>query len=144
MEEPKIPTPQIVYGKILYWLSILAALICTIGPAFTAAFPDKNFMNPHYLFFTIWEGNNPATVWQQVGGGFPGGHFWLNNFSSWIWEWDGLTQFGLVLGCSSACLALLVTSIAFLREKPRSYGWALLALVIAAMVLLSATGIYHV
>jgi len=140
MEKPKIPLAQIVYGGIVYWLCIIAAFICTMGSVLAIAFPDKNFMNPHYLFFSIWEGNSPEAVWQQVGGGFPGGHFWLNNLNTW----DGVTQFGLVVGCACAFLALLGTSIAFLREKPRSYGWASVSLLIALMVILSAVGVYHV
>ncbi len=140
MEKPKIPLPQIVYGRIIYWLCILAALICTIGSVLAIAFPDNNIMNPHYLFFSIWEGNNPEAVWQQVAGGFPGGHFWLHNLTTF----DGFTQFGLVIGCSCACVALLGASIAFLREKPKSYGWALVSLWVASMVILSALDIYHV
>jgi len=140
MEEPKIPIPQIIYGKIIYWLCIIAALTCTIGQVLAIAFPNRNFMNPHYLFFNIWQGNNPEAVWQQVGGGFPGGHFWLQNLNTW----DGFTQLGIVIGCSCAFIALLGASIAFLREKPRAYGWALVALSVAALVLLSALGIYHV
>lgn len=137
---PKIPLPQIVYGKITYWLCIIAAMICTIGTVLAIVFSDRNFMNPHYLFFNIWEGNNPETVWQQIGGGFPGGHFWLHNLNAW----DGITQFGIVIGCSCALLALLGASIAFLQEKPRSYGWALVSLFVALLVILSLLGIYHV
>jgi len=140
MEKPKIPLPQIVYGQIVYWLCIIAAVVCTIGSVLAIAFPDKNIMNPHYLFFSIWEGNNPEAVWQQVAGGFPRGHFWLHNLTTF----DGFTQFGIVIGCSCACLALLGASITFLRGKPRSCGWALVSLFVAAMVLLSAVGIYHV
>jgi len=139
MEGPKIPLPQIVYGKFIYWLCIIAAFICTIGLVLGIALPDKNFLNPHYLFFNIWEGNNPEAVWQQIGGGFPGGHFWLHNLNTW----DGVTQFGLVIGCACAFLALVVTAIAFLKEKPRSYGWALVSFFVALMVLLSMLGIYH-
>ena len=138
MEGPKIPLPQIVYGKLIYWLSIMAAMICTIGPVIAVALPDNNLTNPHYLFFTIWEGSNPEAVWQEVSGGFPGGHFWLHNLTMG----DGFTQFGLVIGCSCAFLALLGAAVAFLREKPKGYGWAVVSLCVASMVLLSALGIY--
>ena len=140
MQEPKIPSPQIVYGKIVYWLCIVAAFICTIGPVLGMAFRDNNLLNPHYLFFTIWKGSSPEAVWEEVGGGFPGGHFWIHNLNTW----DGLTQLGLVIGCSCAFLALLGSSIAYFRQKPTAYGWALVALFVAVLVLLSAVGIYHV
>jgi len=140
MERPKISLPQIVYGKFIYWFSIVAAMICTIGPVIVMAFPDNNVMNPHYLFPTIWEGKNAEAVWQEVGGGFPGGHFWLHNLTSG----DGFTQFGLVVGCICAFLALIATATAYLREKPRAYGWALISLWVALLVILSALGIYQV
>ncbi len=140
MQEPKVPSPQIVYGRIIYGLCIVAAFICTIGPVLGMALRDSNLLNPHYLFFTIWKGSDPEAVWEEVGGGFPGGHFWIHNLNTW----DGVTQFGLVIGCACASLALLGAAIAFLREKPRSYGWALVSLFVALMIILSALGIYHV
>ena len=136
----KIPAPQIVYGKIIYWISIIGAIVCLVGATFAIAFPDNNYINPHYLFSSIWEGNNPDTVWEQTGGGFPGGHFWVDNLT----KWDGITQLGIVIGCSCACIALLGTGITFLTRKSRSYGWAAVSFFIATLVCLSALGIYHV
>ena len=140
MRKPKIPLSQTIYGQTIYWVCVLATLVCIAGPVLAIAFPDRNTMNPHYLFFSIWEGNSPGDVWQQVAGGFPGGHFWLQNLNTW----DGFTQFGIVIGCSCACLALLGASTAFLLEKPRSYGWALVSFFIASFIILSALGIYHI
>lgn len=140
MTDPKISLSQIVYGKIVYWLCIISTLVCVIGSVLSIAFPDNNFMNPHYLFFSIWEGNNPQAVWQQIGGGFPGGHFWVNNLD----KWDGVTQLGIVIGCSCASLALLGAFVIFLVKKPRAYGWAAASLFVALMVILSTIGIYHV
>lgn len=139
MERPKISLPQIVYGEFIYWLSIIAAIICTIGPVIIMVFPDNNVMNPHYLFSTIWVSKSVEAVWQEEGG-FPGGHFWVHNLTTG----DGFTQFGLMVGCASAFLALVGTAIAYLREKPRAYGWALISLWIALLVILSALGIYQV
>ena len=139
MDKPKIPLSQIVYGRCIYWLCITAAVICTIGPVVAIAFLDNNFMNPHYLFPAIWEGKSPEMIWLQVGKGFPGGNFWLHNLNTG----DGLIQFGLVIGCSCASVALMATAIAYFREKPRAYGWALLSLWLAAMIILSAMGTYQ-
>lgn len=79
-------------------------------------------------------------MWQEIGGGFPGEHFWLHNLNTW----DGVTQFGLVIGCACAYLALLGAAIAFLWEKPQPYGWILVSLFVALMITLSTLGIYHV
>ena len=59
MEAPKVPSAQIVYGRIIYWLCIIAAVICTAGSTLAVVFPGQNVMDPHYLFFNIWQGNKP-------------------------------------------------------------------------------------
>jgi len=114
-EIPKMPRAQLVYGEIIYWLAIAAAIICMIGP--------------------VIDGKNTETIWQEVGGGFPGGHFWFKNFT----KGDGFTQFGLALGCACALWALIATAIAYLREKV--YLYVSLSLWVALLVFLAATGI---
>ena len=132
-------SPQRVYGEVAYWFSIVAALICTIAPIVTVAFPGRNVVDPHFLFSAIWAGQGPEAIWGGAAGGLPGSHFWLRNLSSG----DGMIQFGLELGCCSAGIALLATAIAYLKRKPRSWGWAAASLTIAILVTLAALGIYQ-
>jgi len=134
----KQPLPNRLYGNIIYWVSIIAAIICIIAPVISLAFPDRNVLDPQFLFSTIWEGAKPAEVWEAAGNGFPGGHFWLNNLT----YGDGLIQFGIVVGGSCAGFSLIGAAIGYLRQKPRSPGWALAALVICVFILLSAIGVY--
>jgi hypothetical protein len=138
-DHPTQPSSQCVYGGFVYWLSLIASMICTLAPVIAIAFPGRNIMNPYYLFSAIWEGKEPDLVWQRVSGGFPGGHFWLNSLT----YGDGLIQLGLVLGCSSAGVALVATAIVYIKQKPRSYGWALACLALATLVSLAAVGIYQ-
>lgn len=133
------PRPQRVYGGIVYWLSIVAALVCLVGPVITIAFPAKNVMDPHSLFSKIWAGNSPDAIWRSVPTVPPGGHFWLHTLPSG----DAIIQLGLELGCCSAGIALLATSLAYLSRRPRSYGWAIGSFVIAVLVALAAVGIYQ-
>jgi hypothetical protein len=116
----------------------VAGIICIVAPVLSIAFRQRNLLDPQFLFSTIWQGANPDKVWQTAGSGFPGGHFWINHLA----YGDGLIQLGVVLAGSSAGLALLGTAIAFLKQKPRSYGWALLSLVICILIFLSAIGLY--
>jgi hypothetical protein len=134
-ETPIMPRAQLVYGAIIYWITIAAAIICMIGPVISLASPDNNVLNPYYLFAGIFDGKKAATVWQEVGGGFPGGHFYFKNFTMG----DGFTQFGLALGCSVALWALLATAIAYLWEK--IYLYVILSLWVAFLVAVSAIGI---
>ncbi len=135
VEKPQIERVQIVYGEIVYWVTILAAIICMIGPVISMYSVENNVLNPHYLFSAIFEGKNAETIWQEVGGGFPGGHFYLSNFT----KGDGFTQFGLALGCSVGLWALIATAITYLREK--TYVYVFLSLWVSMLILLSMIGI---
>jgi hypothetical protein len=133
-ERPTFSRAQIVYGQIVYWVTIGACLICMIGPLIAMASVDNNVGNPHYLFASIFEGDDAETVWKKVAGGFPGGHFWAKN----ITKGDGLTQFGLALGCSVALWALIAAAFLYMKEKV--YLYVVLSLWVALLVFLSASG----
>ena len=134
-ETPKMPRANTVYGAIVYWITIISCLICMVGPVISVAFPENNALNPYKLFNAIFEGKNAQQVWQEVGGEYPGGHFYLKNLT----YGDGFTQFGLALGCSVALWALIATAIAYFKD--RIYLYAGLALWVAVMVALSMVGI---
>ena len=134
-EIPKMPRAQTIYGAIVYWVTIISCLICMVGPVISVAFPEKNVLNPYKLFNAIFEGKNAQTVWQEVGGEFPGGHFYLKNLTFG----DGFTQFGLALGCSVALWALIAAAIAYASDK--IYIYVVLSLWVTALVALSMIGI---
>ncbi|MBW2622033.1 MAG: hypothetical protein JRD68_03940 [Deltaproteobacteria bacterium] len=134
-ERPKIPDAQIVYGEVVYWITIVAAIFCMVGPVIAVANIDNNVLNPHFLFQAIFEGKTPEVIWEEVGGGFPGGHFYKDN----LFRGDGFSQLGLALGCSAALWALLCTAVAYLKD--RVYLYTILALWVSGMVILSAVGI---
>ena len=106
-----------------------------VGPVISVANPENNVLNPYKLFNAIFQGKDAQTVWQEVGGGFPGGHFYLKNLT----YGDGFTQFGLALGCSVALWALIAAAFAYTREKV--YLYVILALWVAVMVAVSMIGI---
>jgi hypothetical protein len=139
MEEKLVmPVSQRVYGEVIYWLTVVSAIICMVGPVIAMINPEGNVMNPHYFFAEIFAGKTAAEVWQSVGGGFPGGHFYLKH----PFAGDGFTQFGLALGCACAFPALIATAFGgYLREKPKVYLYAVLCLWVALMVAVSAIGL---
>lgn len=132
---PSIRRTQRVYGEIVYWVTIIACILCMIGPVISVASPEKNILNPYKLFTAIFEGKDAQTIWQEAGEGFPGGHFYLTHLT----YGDGFTQLGLALGCSVALWALIATAFCFLVEK--TYFYVILALWVAFLVFCSMTGI---
>jgi len=140
VERPEIPVSQRVFGETIYWFCILAAIMCMIGPVIALLSVDNNIMNPHFLFASIFEGNTVDGVWREVGGGFPGGHFWKENMSTG----DGFTQLGLVIGCASALPALLATAAVYIfRKKERAFIWVFFSLAIALMVAIALLGLFN-
>ena len=135
VERPEMPREQIVYGEIVYWITVVACIICTIGPLIAMINVENNILNPHYLFANIFEGKSAQAIWQEVGGGFPGGHFYLKNFTTG----DGFTQFGLALGCSVALWALLASAIVYISQK--IYLYFFLSLWVSLLVFVSMVGL---
>ena len=140
MTKPDMPRAQIVYGEVIYWLCIIAAAICTIGPIMSLWFVDNNVLNPHYVFAALWEGKSAEAIWNTTGEGFPGGHFFLEN----ITKGDGLTQFGVALGSIAALPALFMAGIAYLKEKPINRLYAVLSLWVMTLITFSSLGIIAV
>ena len=132
---PEMPKSALIYGTIVYWVTILSCIICMIGPVISVAFPKNNVLDPYKLFNAIFQGKNAATIWQEVGGGFPGGHFYFK----YLTYGDGITQLGLAFGCSVALWALLASAVEF--AKDRVYLYVGLSLWVALLVGLSMVGI---
>ncbi|WP_029896787.1 hypothetical protein [Desulfohalovibrio reitneri] len=137
-DRPVMPKAQIIYGDTVYWLCVLSALVCMVGPVVALAFPDANVIDPRHLFGAIWEGKDALEVWRVRGSEFPGGHFWMDHLAFG----DGLTQFGLFLGGVCAAPALVLSSISYMTDpKNRHPLWAVLGLWVVFLIALSASGL---
>ncbi|MCG8618698.1 MAG: hypothetical protein MI802_20960 [Desulfobacterales bacterium] len=134
-ERPEMPQAALKYGAIVYWVTIVSCIICMVGPVIAVAFPTNNVLNPYMLFDAIFQGKDAATIWNEVGGGFPGGHFYLSHLN----YGDGITMLGLALGCSVALWALLVSAVEYAKEK--SYTYVIMSIWVCALVALSLLGL---
>ena len=139
MKNPKIQRSQIVFGDIVYWLTVAAAIICMVGPVVAFASMDGNVLNPHHLLANMWTGMEPETVWETAGEVEIGGHYLVRNLAAG----DGFIQLGLILGCSVAIPAMLAAAMVY-AFKERSRGWTLAALWIVGLVSISVLGIVSV
>lgn len=66
MEAPAIPRSQSVFGFLVYWVTILAAIICILGPMVAFIDLDANIVNPHYEMSNIFEGMKPSFDMQDL------------------------------------------------------------------------------
>lgn len=136
MENPKIKQSQIVFGDIVYWITVIAAIICMIGPVMSFVSIDGNVINPQFLFANMWSGMGIDGILETSGEVQAKGHYWIHSLSSG----DGFTQLGVVIGCAVAIPAMFVAAIIYIL-KERSFGWAFGALWIVGAVAISVLGI---
>jgi hypothetical protein len=139
MDRPKIARSQIVFGDIVYWLTITSAIICIIGPVLSFASIGSNVLNPHYLFADMWAGMSPNGIMEKMGGAAATGHYWIHNLATG----DGFTMLGMVIGCVVALPAMCVAALIYI-VKEKSYIWAFGALWIVMLVVVSVLGIVSI
>jgi hypothetical protein len=66
IEKPKVPRSQSVFGALVYWITVLAAVMCILGPLVAFIALDDNIINPHYEMSNIFEGMKPSFELQDL------------------------------------------------------------------------------
>ena len=140
MDRPLIEKSQIYYGKVVHWTTIISCLISLIAPVLILMFPDKNLLNPTLLYNAIFEGKNPAEIWEAAGLPFRSGDFW-KIFTNSFFTPDGFATFGLILGCSVTLWALIPAIWQFIKKK--DYFYVCVSLFVAALILLAMSGLVN-
>jgi hypothetical protein len=140
--EVRIPFAGIVIGDIIYWICIIAAFICMIGPVVSILYPDNNVANPFKIFSLVWEGKNAKEIWAAVtpAGKYPGPHFWMGN----ITKGDGITQLGCWLACACSLPAVFIGGIVYLfgfGGARKSITYLIICWWVAFMILFSMLNI---
>ena len=135
-DRPRPPVYNVVYGDVVYWITFATCIISLIGPMFAVLYPDNTVMNPYFTFALIFEGMTGADIWAALYGDFPWLHkIWWENF----FTGDGLTMFGMVIGCTVALWALIPTIFALAKEG--LYYYIFFSLFVMLMIVLSASGL---
>ncbi len=55
-DRPTVRPSQRLFGETVYWITVLCAILCIIGPLITFVSIDNNVLNPHTLFGNIFDG----------------------------------------------------------------------------------------
>ncbi|MDL2228882.1 hypothetical protein LJC14_01375 [Treponema sp. OttesenSCG-928-L16] len=134
--EREIPGSVKAYANVVHWITIISAIASLFVPIFILANPANNVLNPNVIFGAIFEGAAPAQIWAMSSeGAFPGAHFYLEHFGSA----DGWAMLFMNLGCAVGFFGLIPAIILQIKEK--DWFCAILGTMLAALILLSMTGI---
>jgi len=104
-------------------------------------FPYKSILSPNLIFNAIFEGKNPAEIWEVAGISFQPGDFWRLFFDNLLTP-DGFAIFGVTLGCSVALWALIPAVLQFAKKK--EYFYVCVSLFVIALILLAMSGLINI
>jgi len=128
--ELKPPFSGLVYGQLVYWITMASSFIAMIGSVI-ASVTKSNLVPPTYWITAIWQGKSTAEIWEPISGPLPVGHWYISS----LMTGDGITAMGISIGVFSVILAMVVSSIFLFKEKSVLFG--ALALITAAITTVS-------
>ena len=92
-DKPVAPFSGIVYGDLVYWITIAATLMVIVGSIITFV-TTNNYIDPSYMLSGVWEGKTVEEIWKGAVGAQPDGHWYLPHLTTG----NGMTAGGIALG----------------------------------------------
>ncbi|WP_455202235.1 hypothetical protein [Kaarinaea lacus] len=132
-DKPLAPIAGIVYGDLVYWITIAATFMVLAGSIITFV-TTNNYIDPSYMLSAIWEGKTVEEIWQGATGAQPDGHWYLPHLTTG----NGMTAGGIALGVFSVIPAIIASAIVLFRQKERLFG--VLAVIAAVITTLAIAG----
>ena len=134
----KPPAAAIIYGKIVYWLAIIGVVIALAGIAVYLA--SGGYLSKSSMLPDLWRGDPVRTLWKECANtaGVPSEYWYLGMLS----KGDCLAMLGIGVACIAAVAGMWGVVFRLLRSKGGIY--IVFALIIAAILTLSASGIINI
>jgi hypothetical protein len=123
-----------VYGDIVYWGTVAAAIVALLGQVVTFV-TRAHYMDPGYILSAIWQSQSVEQIWQGATGSLPQGHWYLDQ----LLTGNGLGEAGLALGVFIVIPAMLASSYILYRQRSVFFGT--LAAVAAVITIASMVGL---
>ena len=131
---PEVSVAGVVYGEIVYWVTIVGSLITIVGVTI-AMFGAQNHIDPSYVFSAIWEGQSTAAIWEGAVGRIPNEHWYLTRLGMG----DALAMFGLCMGVFSVVPGMIGSAFVLFKKKETLFGAC--AIVAAVLCITSCLGL---
>lgn len=123
-----------VYGDVVYWGTVGAAVVAMVGLVIT--FLSKaNFISPSYLLSAIWKNSTVEEIWNGAVGSLPKGHWYLAHLTTG----DGMTEFGIAIGVFIVIPAMVASGLILYKQRKIFFGT--LALIAGAITISSMLGL---
>jgi hypothetical protein len=132
---PKPPREGIVYGEIAYWFLVAGVLIAIVGLIIYLASPG--YIDKTGLLDYLWQGCDCQTIWADLSAAshaLP----WYSSLGLLV-NGDRLAMLGIAVACFAAVFGMWGAAFQMARSKSKLY--LIFALIIAAVLTLSALGL---
>ncbi len=101
-----------VYGDIVYWGTVVSAILAIIGSIFSFVFKSE-YLQPGYIISSIWQENSVEQIWEGAVGHLPHGHWYLDHLASG----SGITEFGLAFGVFIVIPAMIGSALVLFKNE---------------------------
>ena len=123
-----------VYGDIVYWGTVVAALLALLGQVVTFV-TKANYIDPAYMLSAIWQNHSVEKIWQGATGSLPQGHWYLHH----LLTGNGLGEAGIAFGVFVVIPAMIASSFILYRQRSAFFGS--LAAIAAVITMASMFGL---
>jgi hypothetical protein len=132
-ERPTPSAASILYGSIVYWGTIVASVLATVGMVFSFV-TAQDYMPPSYVLSSVWGGRDVGKIWEGSVGSTPDGHWYLGVLDTG----SGLTMAAIALGVFIIIPAMAASALALLRDRQFLFAlFAGLAVLITLFAIIS-------
>lgn len=139
-EKPKPLLSGIIYGEFAFWVTIIGMIVAIIGMVLYF-FGGDQFFDNQILLNKLLTGENAATIWKGVvGREIIHGHWYLDNLSFS----DAICMLGIGICGLAGIVGVFGSMAGMIVKRERPYVFLVFALVIAAILILSATGLISI
>ena len=132
-DKPVVPVSGVVYGDIVYWITIAATIVVILGSIISFV-TTNNYIDPNYMLSAIWEGKNVEEIWVGAVGAQPDGHWYLPHLTTG----NGLTAFGIALGVFSVIPGIIGAAYYLFKERQILFG----SLAVISAIITSVAVVY--
>ena len=132
-DKPVAPFAGIVYGDLVYWITIVATFVVLAGSVITFV-TTNNYIDPAYMLSAVWEGKTVEEIWQGATGALPNGHWYLPHLTTG----NGMTAGGLALGVFSVIPAIIGAAIFLFKQGEKLFG----SLAVLSAIITSVAVVY--
>ena len=139
-EKPKPLLSGIIYGEIAFWITIVGMLVATIG-IIMYFFGRNQLFACQELLNGILEGKNAVTICDEIAcKEIEYGNWYLSNLSFS----DSICMLGMGICGLAAIVGVFGYSAGVIVKREKPYIFLVFALIIAVILVLSATGLISI